>query len=45
MPQFLIDWNNWWVAFWSDHPVIFWVAVIAAVVFTILSHRLRSRQT
>lgn len=43
MPQILIDWNQWWLAFWTEHPVMFWACAIAAVLFTVFTNRLRRR--
>lgn len=31
MPQFLIDYYNFWLTFWVDHPVFFWTAVVLVV--------------
>lgn len=31
MPQFLIDWNQWWLNVWIDHPIAFWIAAIGVV--------------
>ncbi len=39
MPQFLYDWQLWWIDFWMAHPVIFWSVVIISGVATILLRR------
>jgi hypothetical protein len=31
MPQFLKDYNEWWMDFWSAHPVVFWTALTLAL--------------
>lgn len=35
MPQFLVDWNNWWVGFWVAYPVIFWLAAGSGIALSL----------
>lgn len=41
MPQFLIDWNDWWMAFWAAHPWLFWVAASACGGLELVRRRMR----
>ncbi len=31
MPDFLRDYNDWWMDFWTDNPELFLVACVLAV--------------
>ena len=41
MPDFLMDYHLWWLAFWSDNPVLFWVVVAVCASFGIWVNRKR----
>ncbi|WP_281059676.1 MULTISPECIES: hypothetical protein [unclassified Mesorhizobium] len=43
MPDFIRDWNDWWLDFWTDHPVLFWTALVAGVCLVLISQRLSRR--
>ncbi len=43
MPDFLMDYHQWWLTFWADHPILFWVAAGYAVAIAIVARRLRRR--
>ena len=37
MPQFIYDWELWWLNYWHTHPLLFWAIVIvgsAGMIFT-----------
>lgn len=35
MPEFLRDWNLWWVDYLTDNPVVFWGLLALVVGLTI----------
>lgn len=42
MPEWIYDWNLWWLNFWNDHPEIFLLSLataVAAALFVRLKRR------
>jgi hypothetical protein len=43
MPDLMRDWHLWWLDFWTAHPVLFWIAAVAAIGLSVVAKRYTRR--
>lgn len=44
MPQWLYDWNLWWIDFWRDNPIIFYSVLGVILALYLFAQRYAPRR-